>query len=312
MHVMQRRVPGILLVLLGASPLAAQTADWRPVSEPAGWELLRAAPVLPSVGLDPSSRTAAPGKRASGTPGFAASLVDPHVEALATLLAVQPPRISRDDLDGGSESQLRYLGLPGGIVLGLAARPIGELGATPSGALLTRDGEQQLVLALADGRVLRCPSIEPSSLRACLDFVTATRSDAVIDIAFGRPRLAPAFAGTALESHLIALDRLPHRRFPEARAWKSLIVDRDVRCEARGNELVLSADLEVRFYVTGEDLGTAQRLLTLDVPGGARAGTDSLDAELAPLAEIAAWIGFLRWAAIQNGPAVTALRRATE
>jgi hypothetical protein len=65
----------------------------------------------------------------------------------------------------------------------------------------------------------------------------------------------------------------------------------------RDGALVLDADLEVRFYLDGR--GWARRLLTVGVAGASWVGPRlerDLGDELAPLAELAGWIGFLRWA----------------
>src|SRR5262245_21357365 len=54
--------------------------------------------------------------------------LDPAIgEAIAAQLALTPPPVSREFLDGPTEDLLRYHGLPGGIVLGLVAEPAGEL-----------------------------------------------------------------------------------------------------------------------------------------------------------------------------------------
>ena len=221
---------------------------------------------------------------------------DAPVEELAALLAKEPPPVSRETLEGPGEELQRYHALPGGIVLGLRARAAGsELG----GARLEGGLASGLGLRLADGRFLRAPAFDAAELATCARFA-AQRLDGLVDLASGwgvPPRLAPAVAGSALEPLLVRMDALPHRLLPETRVWKSLIVDRDVRLEVAGEALVLAADLEVRWY--GDEAGLARRVLTLDAPAdlvGPRM-TPDLGAELAPLAEVAGWLGFLRWAA---------------
>ncbi len=208
-------------------------------------------------------------------------------EGLAATLAVAPPPVKRAALEGASEGLHTIHGVPGGIVLGLDARAQGALETQLVGAHIARGAEGALELRLADGRVLRCPAIAPEVLGACLAFVRAKR-DALIDLARGTgqpPRLAAAFRGTSLEARLVHLDGVPHRERPETRAFKSLILDRTTSFEARGDELVLSAELEVRLYAD-DGAGRAHRTGTLEA--------GALSAELAPLAELAAWLGFLR------------------
>jgi hypothetical protein len=215
------------------------------------------------------------------------------------LLVTEPPPVARETLEGSAETLQRYDGLPGGIVLGLEARPQGELAAASDGARIRGSVADGLELLLADGRVLRAPRIAPERLVACIAFAGA-RDDALVDLhlgANGEPRVAAAFAGSALQDELVALDRVPHRELPETTAWKSLIVDREVRMDAREGALALDADLEVRFYLDGR--GWARRLLTVGVAGASWVGPRlerDLGDELAPLAELAGWIGFLRWA----------------
>ena len=260
------------------------------------------------------------GEPASGVePGASlveGALVDPgEGETLAGRLAVRPPPVSREGLDGAAEEHAAYGRVPGGIVLGLVARADGGLAAELAGARLVRGESCPIELRLASGRVLRAPAIEPRALDALLAFVASGR-DALVDLESGasrRARLAPALAGGALEELLVRMDAVPHRRMPETRAWKSLIVDRDARFEARGNELVLAADLEVRLYLDEGGSGRARRASTVEVPapgfvGPRTTGSELLAAELAPLAELAGWIGFLRRAAELDPAGFAALR----
>src|SRR6185436_19572542 len=114
-----------------------------------------------------------------------------------------------------------------------------------------------LVLRLANGRALRCPALAPDVLAACLEFTRQGR-DALVDLTYDDrawPRLAPAFAESSLANLLVRMDGVPHHVRPELRAYKTLIVDREVRLEARrpengADELVLLADLEVRCYAS--------------------------------------------------------------
>lgn len=236
--------------------------------------------------------------------------LDPLAEKLAASLAKEPPPVARETLDGAGEGLQRFHGLPGGIVLGLGARVPVEL----DGARFElRDGKQP-ALRLADGRVLSLPALAPETLRACVRFV-GERLDGLVDLDADHrtaPRLAPAFAGGALEGLLLDMDRLPHRALPATRAWKSVIVDRDVRVLVCEGELVLAADLEVRFYDDARGSGWAERVLTVGASGTDLVGprvTFDLGDELAPLAEIAAWLGFLRWLE-RFDPAGFALLRA--
>lgn len=229
-------------------------------------------------------------------------------EEVMTLFAVEPPPVSREFLDGSGD-HLRYHGLPGGIVLGRVARCTPEL----SGARIEGNAELGIALRLADGRSAHCPRLEPATLRACLAF-TAQELDALVDIVpfgSGAPRLAPAFAGSPLAPLLVRMDGTPHRVLPETRVWKSVIVDREARCEVRGTELVLSADLEVRFYFEGDDTGRARRARTVEALGtdfiGPRVEGD-MAGELAPLAEIAGWLAFLRLAEELDPSGMAALR----
>lgn len=275
-------VPGYLWIEAWHQPLAVRSA---------------AAPPAASLGLSPVASVPA---------RFDLGLSD---EELLALYAVEPPPVSRELLDGSGEERMRYHGLPGGIVLGRVARGTAEL----AGARIEGSAELGLALGLADGRLVRCPQLAPDALRACLAF-TAQELDALVDIApieGAAPRLAPAFAGSALAPLLVRMDGVPHGVLPETRAWKSVIVDREARCEVRGAELVLTADLEVRFYSDGNVSGRARRARTVEALAadfiGPRGALD-LAAELAPLAEIAGWLAFLRLAEELDPAGMTALR----
>src|SRR5262249_25465216 len=148
-------------------------------------------------------------------------------------------------LEDGTPAPLRYGSLPGGIVLGLRAHPGAALAADAvAGARLRRAADGRLELGLADGRALRLPAVDPAMLSACLEFVTrGAGSNSLVDLVDGRRRFAPAFAGTALENLLVQQDGVPHRLRPATTLWKSLLLDRDVRIDASGSDLALSADL---------------------------------------------------------------------
>jgi len=237
--------------------------------------------------------------------------LDVSDEELMAMFAVEPPPVSREQLDVSGEELLRYDLLPGGIVLGRVARGTDEL----SGARVEGNAELGIALRLADGRVVNCPQLAPGALRACLAF-TAQEQDALVDIVpldGATPRLAPAFAGSPLARLLVRMDGVPHGVLPETRGWKSVIVDREARCEVRGTELVLTADLEVRFYYDGNGSGWARRARTVEALAtdfiGPRCAPD-LANELAPLAEIAGWLALLRLAEELDPSGVAALRGA--
>jgi hypothetical protein len=161
-------------------------------------------------------------------------------DEIAARLLVEPPPVTRETLEGAGEELQLYHGLPGGIVLGLEASVGAELAAACAGARLEGSLDGGLALGLADGRRLRLPAIAPDVLRALLEF-GGSGHDSLVDLhgAWAEPRLAPAFAGGPLAEELVRMDRLPHARRPETRAWKTLIVDRAVRIDARGDALVL-------------------------------------------------------------------------
>lgn len=255
---------------------------------------------------------------------------DPRAEELAALVANRPPRIERSALDGASEAEQRFHGLPGGIVLGLPARPADELLGSLGGATLARDGSGRLLLRLLTGRALLLPALDPDELHSCLAFVSAVdASDALVDCMYGVTHLARAFEGTRLGPLLVGADQTPHRLFPESSRWKSLILDSEVSFEPLGDALLLHAALELRFYEEqGSGSGASARVLTLAVPApGCACATRSacatlvgptpacsgelqqLSRTLAPIAELAAWIGFLRWAKASDPAGFAALSR---
>lgn len=285
-----------LLALAGAA--RAQLDPAPPPRLLAGWTPPSALALSPEPARTPLLRWSGP------RPGLSAS-----DEEIIALFAPEPPPVTRAELEEGGAGALRYHGLPGGIVLGCVARAPAEL----EGARLAGSVETGLALELADGRRLACPPIEPATLRAALAF-TAQPVDALVHLVRFRgvaPRVAPAFAGSALEPLLVRLDALPHRVMPETRVWKSLIVDREVRCTVRGTELVLTADLEVRFYADLGDTGAALHAHTAEALAsdfvGPRTAPD-LSSELAPLAELAGWLGFLRLAEELDPQGLAALR----
>jgi len=290
-----------LLAVLCLSALAgaarAQLAP-EPLRLRAGWTPPSALVPAPEPARTPLLRWSGP------RPGLSAS-----DEEIIALFAPEPPPVTRAELEEGGAGALRYHGLPGGIVLGCVARAPAEL----AGAHLSGSVEQGLALELVDGRRITCPPIAPATLRAALAF-TAQPVDALVHLVRFRgvaPRVAPAFAGSALEPLLVRQDALPHRVMPETRVWKSLIVDREVRCTLRGTELVLTADLEVRFYADLGDTGAALHAHTAEALASDFVGprtTPDLADELAPLAELAGWLGFLRLAAELDPQGLAALR----
>jgi len=224
------------------------------------------------------------------------SRFDAGREDFAPLPTVEPYPITRETLDGEGETLHRFEGIPGGIVLGLRAATPAEL----RGARLERDGSGALGLRLdagSGGGFVRAPSFSPERLRLCARFVRG-HLDGLVDLGSGPPRIAPAFAGTELAELLVRMDQLPHRLAPETREWKTLIVDRSTGVELRGDELVFPADLEVRCYGDGDGTGWARRALRIEASGAEFVGprlAHDLGRELSPLAELAGWLGFLRW-----------------
>jgi hypothetical protein len=93
------------------------------------------------------------------------------------------------------------------------------------------------------------------------------------------------------------MDALPHARLPWTRGHKTLIVDREPRVLVTEGTLHLTADLEVRAY-DDTTTGATRRVATLAALSpltiGPRLGLD-LAPDLAPLAELAGWLGLLRW-----------------
>jgi hypothetical protein len=277
------------LLLLGAEAAGAQmdVREERYLEVEAEWSMPGRMPVESGI-------------RGPAFEFFAADGIDAGAEELAALLAVEPPPIARETLDGDGAGLHRYHGLPGGIVLGLSACVPAEL----EGARIARDERGVLGLRLDErfgGGFVKVPALEPDRLRACACFVRE-RLDGLVDLTAGygmAPRLAPAFANSELGELLVRMDQVPHRLVPETRAWKTLIVDRATRVSLRAGELAFAADLEVRCYDDRAGTGWARRVLVIDAPGadfiGPRMVWD-LCGELVPLAEVAGWLGFLRWA----------------
>ena len=78
-------------------------------------------------------------------------------------------------------------------------------------------------------------------------------------------------------------ERLRRTRFPD---------------QAPGNPWAFGADLEVRCY-DDASAGWARQGLVLDALGADFVGprrAEDLSGQLAPLTEVAGWLGFLRWA----------------
>ena len=241
--------------------------------------------------------------------------LDPVAQELAYVLDPRPVWTHREDLEGAKEERQRYERLPGGIVLGLSATASG----LSADVRVTRAANGALVLAGADGRAFALPAVDPALLAACLEFVgSGDGSDALIDLAPDGLRVAPAFRGTSFERVLVRADRAPHRFFPRTALWKSVIVDRAVTLALRADAVVLDADLEVRFYGRGSDeTEPSARVLTLaleDAPtaeGPTGSAVSTLSDELAPLSEIAGWLGFLRRVEQQDPQGFRALRGAS-
>jgi hypothetical protein len=279
---------GLLALLAGRG--AAQSGGGEPkYLSIAAWR-----PVLGTTSTNPGSSS-------EPEPGFrllAPLAVDALGEELASRLAVEPPPITRDTLTDEGDSMHRYAGLPGGIVLGLTAQVPAEL----AGARLVRDENGVLGLRLdarSGGRFVRAPNLAPEWVRACARFVRG-HLDGLFDLGYeGSSRPAPAFAGGEFTALLKRMDEVPHRVAPETRVWKTLILDRATRVELAGDQLAFGADLEVRCYTDAGGTGWARRARVIDASGadfiGPRMAGD-LSGELAPLTEIAGWLGFLRWA----------------
>lgn len=267
--------PTALLALALLTPAAWSQADWRRARLDETLEPVPAA-------------TAAPTAMPTGL-----QLVPVEGEDLAALVAVEPAPVSRELLEGGAESLHRYQALPGGIVLGLTAR----VPAALAEAQLARvDGRLGLTVG---ERFLALPVIDDAALRGLVAFVD-TKGDALVDLlpASRTPtRVAPALTGSGLEELLIRMDGVPHARLEWTQGWKTLIVDREPQVLVEGEALRLAADLEIRTYADAPN-GAIQRVATVEALAattcGPRVAAD-LGAELAPLAEVAGWLGLLRW-----------------
>lgn len=232
-------------------------------------------------------------------------------EALLAALRVRPALLERENLEGAAESENGFHELPGGMVLGLVARPTGDW----SGATVALEGGRLVVHR--GGRSFALPPARADVLRACLAFATSPYgSDTLVDLDEFAPRVAPELVGTSIGRMAIDVDRAPHRHVPGSLEEKTLIVDHEPRFYAAGDVLVIESDLEVRFYEPDllSTLGRRTRSLAfawdladgdgrlLRLVGDAPEGTDvaALATDLAPAAKMAAWIGFLRWAAQQD------------
>ncbi len=211
---------------------------------------------------------------------------DPRLPASAEAKAP----VRREKLDDGSP--VAFDDLPGGILFGLVARPqilLPEARVYASGSRIE---------VFASGTTYALPAEDPDLLASCLAFAEEGRADqALVDIlANGMVLMAPEFRDTRAGLALIHCDRVPHMRMPSLAFTKSVIVDRDVRLtlDLATGELRPQADLEVRFYREVEDpialTGLSAKCTTALPASGA------LAAELSAAAEVAAWIGFFRWA----------------
>src|SRR5262249_15444938 len=119
-------------------------------------------------------------------------------------------------------------------------------------------------------------------------------------------------AGGELAAMLVRMDATPHRLRPETRVYKTLVLDRAARFAVRDGELELAADLEVRLY-GADGSGRVRRAGALPALGAAFIGPrldGALAVELAPLAEVAAWLAFLRRMERIDPSGVAALREA--
>jgi hypothetical protein len=210
------------------------------------------------------------------------------VDSWADELRARRAPVSRAAVDGlGGPVPIAFEDLPGGVLLGLVARPEFTL-VEPrirmaSGRLEVTDG----------ARAYPLPAADEAFLRACLAFASSERVDqAAIDIrSTGAIHLAPEFVDTPTGLDLIRCDGVPHRRRPD-RLWaKSLIVDRAARLvlDPETGEARPEAELEVRFYTAAWSLPGARCLERAAAEGALRA-------ELADCERIAAWVAFFRWA----------------
>ncbi len=232
--------------------------------------------------------------------------------------ARSPSVMTRSRLEAPNEADLSFAEVPGGIVLGLPARPL--FGDRRAVALVERDGE--LALALEDGGNLALPRVSSAILHSSLRFAAEGTGHWVVDVdAGGSVLLAREFVDTEAGLVAVRADISPLFFLPAGVGVKSNLVDRDVRIALApdGASARFEADLELRFYRPQRGIGA----LDTDEDGAARisayplvqTGIDAngrpllvappetgergrlLVGNLSDLAELAGWIGFFRWAA---------------
>jgi hypothetical protein len=263
-----------------------------------------------------------------------AELREPFVPDGSGVLA-GPGVVTRPKLEG--DEALAFGEVPGGIVLGLAARP--ATGTLEARSLRAAEGGA-LSLELADGRRLALPEAEPSLVLACLRFATEGAGHWLIDLgAGGEVLLARELVDTRAGIVAVRSDLGPLYFMPSGVGVKSTLVDRDVRLVAGAADgaaasLRFETDLELRFYrpsrrdgeTTAGLGGDAERVLTavfrhagpadvehrlaappeLERPGRLLAG------HLGELADLAGWVAFFRWAAANEVAGLPELRAGLE
>jgi len=300
--------PWVLAVAATAAPDlpdVAETVSWE---AGAAWSPARTGAPEPRFGfaLGPSSSSSDVGLAWASPAPFRPP--DPHpARPLGRVAPVD--RVALDATLAGAGSAPSFEDLPGGIVLGLTAEPVGDW----RGATLEVDGTA-LALVAADGTRYELPPTPVETLLACLTFAASwDASDVVVDITPFRVDVAAPFAGTPLARVVEQADRTPLALLPtDPRIGKSLILDRRVSFEAdpaQPGRLRLSADLELRLYEPGYvwrgersahladcypiERGPDGVLRFTRAPAGAPPG--ELARRLEPLSDLAGLIGLLRW-----------------
>jgi hypothetical protein len=208
--------------------------------------------------------------------------------------------VDRSDLEGPVEVLPEFGTMPGGIVLGRAATTPAdwgdfELALDPRGlALVTATGRHYF------------PEARPEVIRACVAFVLrGDGSDVVIDIDQSRAEITRELRDTAMAPALAHADRAPQRWMTRLPSCKTVIVDEAITFapSPAGDELLISAALEVRVYVPlGADQGAACLISSERIDErsgvGAEASTrNELVQDLGPVIDLAGFLGVLRWAA---------------
>ena len=233
--------------------------------------------------------------------------------------------VERVHLESGADALPAYDTLPGGVVLGHGATPTGHF----DGARLELRGKN-LFLVRADGIALQVPAGDIESTCAALAFaMRAEPSEVVVDIRYDGVRLAPEFAGTRWAEVVERADRAPQAHLSKLIGYKTMIVDRAVGFEQDPQvpgRLRLSANLEIRAYRPHDTLyriSVPHRVASIvversddgslhatGVPDSASAA--KLVADLEPLSELAALVGFFRWARLQDPAGLADLRGALD